>query len=181
MTQPERPRNWQDLTAGFILNNLSDEEWMLWKALCIKDPDLEAEVKSMQQTFNQFADIVPLHAPSQQLLDRIRAMVQYQGAIDSQGPLKVPSVVRQHHRLGQQWMRVGHWLTTLVGLGAIAFLSTQVYTLKTQGQQLKKQLNHHHQQLQNANVQIADINRQLEQSTAQLTAMEAALAQAQQR
>lgn len=177
MPQLERPKNWQDLAAGFILNNLSDEELMLWKTLCAEDPALEHEARAMQQTFNQFADVIPLHAPSQQCVDAMRRTAQYQ--------LNATEYGRSSHASGAGgvsayrlwWQGLG----VVVGIGAIAFLGAQVLGLNYQAQQLNEQLSDQQQQLRNANTQMADIHRQLEQATSQLTKLEEALAQSQDR
>ena len=177
MPQLERPKNWQDLAAGFVLNNLSDEELMLWKTLCAEDPDLEHEARAMQQTFNQFAYVIPLHAPSQQCVDVMRQTAQDQLRTRDYGrPLHVfgaDDVSR--HRVW--WQGVG----VVVGMGAIAFLTTQLMGLNTQVQQLTEQLNDHQQTLQQANTQIADLDRQLNQATLQLTTIENALNQSKDR
>ena len=177
MTPLERPKNWRYLAAGFVLNNLSDEEVMLWKTLCAQDPDLEQEARQMQQTFNQFADIVPLHSPSQTLMDEMKLTMQNPADSLGNSPRQFGLKLERVSDRCPRWRS----LSVLLGAGAIACLGVQGYLLNNQVQQLNQQVIDQQQQLQNASTQITDMQSQLEQATSQLTTLEEALAHSQHR
>ena len=181
----ERPKNWRDLAAGFVLNNLSDEEMMLWKALCAQDPELEKEVSHIQQTFNQFADVIPLHVPPQHLINELKVNTQHQlgamgdnsqssGSQDRQKSIRSSKWSLSHFSL---WQRVG----AIIGVGAIGWFSIHVYGLQQQIQRLTDQLIIQQQLLQTTNAQMADIHQQLDQTTSQLASVEESLAQSKER
>lgn len=173
MSTLQRPQNWPDLAAGFVLDNLSDEELMIWRSLCAEDPTLLAEVQQLQQTFNQVADVIPLHAPSQQFVNHLRQQAHQEVLMHSGD--RNPSISAPQKR-GVWW-----YVVMVSGIGAIAFLGAQVYGLQAQVQQLKGQLLEHQSQLQTTNTQLNTVNRQLDQSNAQLIQMEQGLSQSQQK
>lgn len=144
MASLERPRNWRDLAAGFVLNNLSDEEVMLWTALCTQDPQLIEEAKQLQQTFNHFADIIPLHAPSHSLVETVRLRAKDDlGCLGHNGKLPKSSGIPSRDRRSR-WQ----WLGIIVSGVAIACLGTQVYLLNDQVQHINQQLEALQHQLQ---------------------------------
>ena len=156
---------------------------MLWHALCAEDPDLNREVRRLQQTFNQFAHVIPLQAPSQNLLDEMRLATQQQlGVKAERGSLSISGARDRHPSdLRGRGLTAVFGVAVGLGVGAIAFLSTQVYGLRYQVQQLNQQLEAQQQHLQKATTERADLHRQLDGVTAQLTTIEDALVQAQER
>ena len=78
MVHLERPDNWQDLAAGYVLNNLSEEEAWVWNMLLQEYPELHQEIQSLDKAFNGLADAVPLHQPSPNLLQKIHSTLETQ-------------------------------------------------------------------------------------------------------
>ena len=70
MVHLELPDNWQDLAAGYVLNNLSEEEAWIWDMLVQEYPELHQETQRLEGAFNGMADAVPLHQPSANLLQK---------------------------------------------------------------------------------------------------------------
>lgn len=176
----ERPKNWRDLAAGFVLNNLSDEEMMLWQALCEQDPDLEQEVGQMQHTFNQFADVIPLHVPPQHLIDELKLTTPYPlgGTGDKSRPSRAQGREGSIGSTGVRLYRFSHGqkLGAMISMAAIGWLSIHVYGLQQQVQRLNEQLTLQQQIVQTTNVQMTGMHQQLEHTTSQLKSVEEALA-----
>lgn len=169
MSSLERPKNWPDLAAGVVLNNLSDEEQMIWQSLCAEDPTLLEDVRQLQQTFNRVADVVPLHSPSQPFVNHLRQLAQEAVQPESESQERSTVVKTRQER----WWVIG----MVIGSGAIAFLGSQIYGLHMQVQQLNEQLLDHQSQVEMTNNQLDNVNRQLLQSRDQLTRMEQDLSQ----
>ncbi|MDX2215169.1 MAG: anti-sigma factor [Oculatellaceae cyanobacterium bins.114] len=86
MARSELPDHWQDLAAGYVLNNLNEEEVAFWEALMKEHPELSNELEELQSTFNLFADTIPMYQPSQKLLSQIRTTAQ--GELELAEPLQ---------------------------------------------------------------------------------------------
>lgn len=173
MTQLERPKNLPDLAAGFVLNNLSDEEIMLWDSLCDQDPKLMEKARQLQQTFNHFADVIPQYLPSPQLMANLRLAVQNEvGHCGNSDLSSVSSTAMPGGDRPYPWQRLGG----ILGVSLLACLGLQVYKLHRQVQQVNTQLLQTQRQLQSAETQLTDVNYQLNQSAYRLTVVEQELA-----
>lgn len=87
MVHLELPDNWQDLAAGYVLNNLSEEEAWIWDMLVQEYPELHQETQRLEGAFNGLADAVPLQQPSSNLLQKIHATIDAEQHV-SQAPQK---------------------------------------------------------------------------------------------
>lgn len=84
MVHLELPDNWHDLAAGYVLNNLSEEEAWVWNMLLQEYPELHQEIQRLDQAFNGLADAVPLYQPSPTLLQNIHATLEPQQILQAQ-------------------------------------------------------------------------------------------------
>ncbi len=152
MVRLELPDNWQELATGHVLDNLSDEEQLVWQQIQ-HHPDVAEAVDAMRDTFNVFADVIPMHQPPAGLLGKIQAAAQQPSV----------SVIRSQPRLltvpPVSAARSSDRLKPLLGLsGAIAAtlvaaLGWRVYTIGSALQQAKADIQTLERSLQQAQAQ----------------------------
>lgn len=141
MARSELPDNWQDLAAGYVLENLSEEEVAFWHLLVQQHPELISEVEALQSLFNDLGEGVPRHRPPDGLRDRIRIAARSQFATG----MFPASATRTRPRL-HRWSSLGG----AIAAGMIVLLGVQLYSLQSQ--------------LQQSRAAIATLERQLQQS-----------------
>lgn len=90
MVHLELPDNWQDLAAGYVLNNLSEEEAWIWDMLLQEYPELHQETQRLEGAFNGLADAVPLQQPSANLLQKIHATIDAEQSASQSSPKSLP-------------------------------------------------------------------------------------------
>ena len=78
MVHLELPDNWQDLATGYVLNNLSEEEAWIWEMLLQEYPELYQEIQQLERAFNGLAEVVPVHQPPPNLLQKIHTTIDAQ-------------------------------------------------------------------------------------------------------
>lgn len=150
MIRSEPPENWQDLAAGYVLGNLSDEEALIWKQLLQDYPELSDQLEDFEDSFDVFADVVPMHQPPNSLLNQIRAAAQTQS--------ETPPVISRSSSHGAA-PRSSARLKQMVGIGGaiaagiIAVLGLKVYSLSTE--------------LQSVNAKVQDLEREIQVANAQ--------------
>ena len=76
MVHLELPDNWQDLAAGYVLNNLSEEEAWVWELLLKEYPELRKETQALDRAFKGLANTVPLYQPPANLLQKIHSTIE---------------------------------------------------------------------------------------------------------
>ncbi|MBD2777119.1 anti-sigma factor [Iningainema tapete] len=144
MVNSQLPNNYQDLIAGYILNNLSDEEAAVLENLLNEHPELHQEVDSFHNAFDVFADVVPIEPP-EHLRTNILAAATNSLASVEQAPLQVAQTIPQPTRV-----------KLIIGIGgAIAASLITVLGLRTY------QLSF---ELQQANAKIQNLQRNLQQA-----------------
>ncbi|MBD2464449.1 anti-sigma factor [Oscillatoria sp. FACHB-1407] len=157
MARSELPDNWQDLAAGYVLNNLSDEEVASWEALIEEHPELSNELEELQSTLNLFADTLPMYQPSQQLLGQIRATAQAEWEMVEPSQSSIPVSGSFREQGSKPVMNDRFRVLTSVGgaiaASVIALLGFQLYSLQSQ--------------LQQANATIQTLERDLQQAQTQ--------------
>jgi hypothetical protein len=144
MVSAELPDNWQELIAGYVLGNLSEEEASTVERLLSSHPELMQEIEAFQESFNVFADMVPLQSPPAQLRDKILVAAQH-GSNQKRPVAAFVSKDRAPHRLK----------FIMGGGGAIAAGILVALGLRIAS------LNH---QLQQANSRIETLERDLQQA-----------------
>lgn len=150
MARSELPDNWQDLAAGYVLNNLDEAEIASWEKLLKTHPELSNELEELQSAFNLFADVVPMHQPSDQLLSEIRATAQADlNPIEASDRGSQSGVDGQWGDRSKTWLRIGGAIAASV----VALLGVQLYFLNSQ--------------LQQANATIEQLERDLQYAQAQ--------------
>ncbi|MBI4781102.1 MAG: anti-sigma factor [Oscillatoriophycideae cyanobacterium NC_groundwater_1537_Pr4_S-0.65um_50_18] len=77
------PDNWQELIAGYALGDLSPEEAEELQRLLADNPDLTAEVASLQEVLALMPYALPQYEPSSQLRDSILAIAQPNAPLES--------------------------------------------------------------------------------------------------
>jgi anti-sigma-K factor RskA len=146
--------NWQDLTAGYVLGNLSDEEIESWERLVQQYPELCDEIKQFQSTFNVLAETVPMYPPSGQLLNQIRAAAKV--ALDTKtvpSPVQSPTLLRRASDRTILLMRWGGAIAASV----MAVLAVQTVSLRAQLQQAKTQIANLDRKLQEVQQQAQSV------------------------
>jgi HAMP domain-containing protein len=150
MTRSELPDNWQDLAAGYILNNLSDEEVVSWEKLLEQYPEISNELEELRSAFDVFADTVPSYHPPDRLSSQIRAMAQTKlETMPPQPPALQPGALSKSSNRLSVLTRIGGAIAASI----IAVLGVQFYFL--------------HSQLQRAKTTIEILERELQQAQAQ--------------
>jgi hypothetical protein len=147
MVSAELPDNWQELIAGYVLGNLSEEEASTVESLLSSHPELMPEIEAFQESFNVFADMVPLQSPPAQLRDKILMAAQ-------QGPNQAAPIAAFVSNVSND--RAPRRLKLIIGGGgAIAAGILVALGLRIAS------LNH---QLQQANSKIETLERNLQQA-----------------
>ena len=75
MVSAELPENWQDLIAGYVLGNLSEEEAAIVDQLLSDRPELMQEVQAFQDAFHSLAEVIPTEQPPARLRETILSSV----------------------------------------------------------------------------------------------------------
>ncbi|MGG6268810.1 anti-sigma factor domain-containing protein [Leptolyngbya sp. AN03gr2] len=139
MVSAELPDNWQELLAGYILGNLSDDEALIVDRLLSEHPHLWQEVEAFQTSFDSLATTVPLRQPSEQLRERI-----FTAAQSSPRPTK----------------RRSNWIAGIGGAiaaTALLILGWRIATLNTQLQQANARIETLERDLDQANLQAQTV------------------------
>lgn len=156
MVRLELPDNWQELATGHVLGNLSAEEQLVWEQIQ-HHTDVAEAVEAMRDTFNVFADVIPLHQPPAGLLSKIQAAAQQPSVSVTQSQprlVTVPPVAA-----ARSGARSGDRLKPLLGLGGaiaailVAALGLRVYALNSALQQAKAEIQTLERSLQQAQAQ----------------------------
>ncbi|HEY9629465.1 MAG TPA: anti-sigma factor [Coleofasciculaceae cyanobacterium] len=158
------PDNWQELIAGYALGDLSPEEAEELQRLLADNPDMNAEVASLQEVLALMPYALPQYEPSSQLRDSILAIAQPNAPLEvsnnaySSAPIAtMPSAARRdtenrqaesgqdqapQKKLRRSYRR-GSWATTGYGIGgtiaAVALIALGIdnYRLRQETLQAK--------------------------------------------
>jgi hypothetical protein len=151
MVRLELPDNWQELATGHVLGNLSDEEQLVWEQIQYH-PDIAEAVKALRDTFNVFADVIPMHQPPARLLGKIQAAAQRPEPTvnPSLRLLTAPSTAAAHSSDRRNWL-VG--LSGAIAATLVAALGWRVYALSSALQQAKAEIQTLDRSLQQAQAQ----------------------------
>lgn len=172
MAPTERPDNWQDLAAGYVLNNLDDEEQKVWEQLIAQHPEWAEDAESLQVSWNALADTVPMETPPARMLDRIHARIEAGTDASSHFAPVVPGVSlpsapsspaldvgRMPAAGGQMWRRCAQ-VGGAIALGIIAILALQLRRINDQYQVAQAQLDQRQ-------AEIVSLTRELRQAEQQ--------------
>jgi len=158
MTRSELPDNWQDLAAGYVLDNLSDEETVVWKTLLNDHPELADELEELNSSFNVLADTVSMHHPPDRLLSQIRATAQAELKPSISPTSSDPSlnswVPRNSSTRLKQWTQWGGAIAATI----MAVLGVQLYSLRSQLHQSRETIANLERQLQQVQTQAQTVS-----------------------
>jgi len=151
MVRLELPDNWQELATGHVLGNLSNEEQLVWEQIQ-HHTDVAEAVEALRDTFNVFADVIPMHQPPARLLGKIQAAAQRPEPTvnPSLRLLAVPSTAAAHSSDRRNWL-VG--LSGAIAATLVAALGWRVYALSITLQQAKAEIQTLERSLQQAQAQ----------------------------
>lgn len=155
MTRSELPDNWQDLAAGYVLNNLSEDEVAFWENLLQQHPELSEEVEAFQSMLHVFADVVPMHNPPDKLLAQIHSAMQT-GLTASHTPqvsMLQPKTSGQFGDRGRGGWQIGGAIAASI----IALLGFNLYSLRSDLQQASVTIQKLERELQLAQAQIQTV------------------------
>lgn len=117
MTRDDLPDNWQDLLAGYALDNLSPEEVERLERLLAQRPELKAELLAYEKTWEQLPVALPHQNPPAYLEAQLLAAAQRSQQVD---PTQMHLQVAPSPRLGQRRWFIISWAiaaATLLVLG----------------------------------------------------------------
>lgn len=128
MNSTTLPEDWQSLLAGYVLNDLTDEETTLVDQWLGQYPEVARELEALQSTWDSLPATLPPVAPPPGMRDRIMAAVQPAVSVPAPAPVPVPEPVRvpepEIGRLRFPWVGLG------LALGWAATALTLVFTLQ---------------------------------------------------
>lgn len=111
MTSTTLPENWRSLLAGYVLNDLSDDETTLVEQWLEQSPEVATELTALQTTWESLpAGLAPVNPPPE-LRDRILSAVATPAAATT--PVRAPK--RQRLSLAKLSLALG-WAATGLAL-----------------------------------------------------------------
>jgi hypothetical protein len=152
MVSAELPDNWQELIAGYVLSNLTDDEVLQVERLLNDHPHLLQEVEAFQNAFQGFAQAVPPCQPPEHLRDKILVAAQRHLTAASTGQT-LPKA-RQRFGFGTGVvLRAG----AIIAASALLILGWRVASLSRQLQQANAKIEALEHNLQQAKLQSQTI------------------------
>lgn len=112
MTQSPLPENWQELTAGYTLGDLSPEEAEEFRHLLEAHPDLVLEVDQLQESLT----LMPYALPEQEPPSHLRSKILEAAQSDKRVEIDRPAPRRNRTRV---WLGLGGTIAALA-IGALA-------------------------------------------------------------
>ncbi len=173
MTPAELPENWQELIAGYVLNDLSPQEHEEFERLLVEHPHLKEEVQVFTSTFAALPEALHLlpspPALKAAFLERaLSQAVDPDSAIQPTGAVmsaleeighSSPNAGTASSRYGWRW----RWLGS-IGVAAIV----AIVLLGRQNLLLRQELELTQTQSRDLAIKLAAINRQLDAANRQL-------------
>ena len=169
MNRGDFPENWQDLLAGYALNNLSAEEVETLKQLLAQHPEFKAELLAYKRALDQLPVALPLQDPPESLEDDLlEAAKQSPHVALPQMRLRVPRTppLRRRRWAIASWAIVA---TALIVLGTDNWrLRQNLADRQAQLRDSKAVIEHLQQNIENANIVFST----LRQPTSQVHTMQ---------
>ena len=157
MNRADVPDRWEDLLAGYALDNLNDAEQAELARLLRDHPELRAELEAYEQTLDQLPLTLPQQMPSKQLETRLFQMVQ----ASSPSPPAIALSSAQHLQLPPQRSSPQRRWAVLAG-GAIAAIALIV--LGMDNWRLRQSLAARQAELLEVETRILQLQETLDQS-----------------
>lgn len=112
--------NWRSLLAGYVLNDLADNEAALVERWLDQYPEVASELEALQSAWHSLPTLLPPVAPPPGVRDRIMAAVQNTTAqnpapVLAPEPVLEPAIVRRRLPLGKLGLILG-WAATGLAL-----------------------------------------------------------------
>ncbi|PSR17732.1 hypothetical protein C8255_11155 [filamentous cyanobacterium CCP3] len=113
------PENWRSLLAGYVLNDLTDDEAALVEQWMGQYPEVASELANLQSTWESLPTLLPPVAPPPGVRDRIMATVQNPAPALAPEPVSeqapAPNLGRRRLPLGKLGLALG-WAATGLAL-----------------------------------------------------------------
>ncbi|MGB3310273.1 MAG: anti-sigma factor [Nodosilinea sp.] len=93
MNSTSLPENWRSLLAGYVLNDLTDDEAALVEQWLGQYPEVSSELESLQTTWESLPTLLPPVAPPAGMRDRIMATVQNAPVQNASAQNSVPALI----------------------------------------------------------------------------------------
>ncbi len=142
MTRPTDDPNQTDLVAGYILDNLSDEEAARLNQALAETPTLYEEIESFKEAFSLLPYDMPILEPSEQLKEKIisAASQSIAGTSPESSRSNAFALPSPRHRSWKRWIPA---ISTSIAAVAVTAFGLNQVQLSRQSQQtvdLQKQL-----------------------------------------
>jgi hypothetical protein len=115
MNSTSLPENWQSFLAGYVLNDLTDDEAALVDQWLDQYPEVAAELDALQSTWDSLPLVLPPATPPAALRDRILAAVQPAIAEPALQPIPEPQIIPRRFPWGRLALGLG-WVATALAL-----------------------------------------------------------------
>ncbi|MGG6239945.1 anti-sigma factor [Nodosilinea sp. AN01ver1] len=113
------PENWRSLLAGYVLDDLTDDEAALVEQWIGQYPEVASELQDLQATWESLPTLLPPVAPPPGVRDRVMAAVQNPALAIAPEPVPEsapePPLVRRRLPLGKLGLALG-WAATALAL-----------------------------------------------------------------